>query len=146
MSDSLVFRCPSCGGLNRVHADRLADGPTCGRCKTTLETSGAPIHVTDAELDKLVASSPVPVLVDFYADWCGPCRMIAPSLETIGREQAGRLVIAKVDTERHQRVAGRLGVRGIPALFLFRGGDVVDQQAGALPLGALRQWVGRHVA
>lgn len=107
--------------------------------------SGSPVHLDDTQLDALVASSPVPVLVDFYADWCGPCRMIAPSLEQIGRENAGKLVIVKIDTEKHQRTAGRLSVQGIPALFLFNDGKVVDQKAGALPLAALRSWVGQHI-
>jgi thioredoxin 2 len=141
MSESLVFRCPSCGGLNRVQPERLASGPTCGRCKTELDVSGAPVHLSDDQLARLVAKSPVPVLVDFYADWCGPCRAIAPSLEKLGREHAGRLVVAKIDTERHQRTAQELSVRGIPALFLYRGGRVIDQKAGALSLPALRSWV-----
>lgn len=140
-----MFRCPKCGGANRVLVEKKGLNPTCGRCKSLLDVSGDPVHLDDAQLDALLAASPVPVLVDFYADWCGPCRMIAPSLEQIGRENAGKLVIVKVDTEKHQKTAGRLGVQGIPALFVFNGGAVVDQKAGALPLNALRSWVGQHV-
>ena len=145
MAQAQVFRCGTCGGVNRVAPERVAQGPKCGRCKSVLDLSGHPIHLTDAELDRLVAKCPVPVLVDFYADWCGPCRAIAPSLEKLGHEHAGRLLVVKIDTERDKRVAARLGVRGIPALFLFRDGHVVDQQAGALGLAALRDWVSRFV-
>jgi thioredoxin 2 len=132
--DALVFVCPSCLGINRVRADRLDSGPTCGRCHTPLDTSGAPLHVSDDALDKLVQKSPVPVLVDFYADWCGPCRALAPTLETFAKRHAGEVVVAKVDTERFARNAQRLGVRGIPAVFLFAGGQKVADAAGLRPL------------
>lgn len=140
MSD-LLFRCASCGGVNRVDAERLHKAPTCGRCKASLDASGDPVHLDDDGLEALVANSPVPVLVDFYADWCAPCRAVAPAIATIAKESRGRLVVAKVDTDRHARVASRLGVRGIPAFFVFAGGKVVGQRAGAMPLGAMRQWV-----
>src|SRR5688572_26327251 len=131
MSDPLVFRCTACGGVNRVDAARVAKGPSCGRCKAALDTSGAPIHLDDAQLDALIGASPVPVLVDFYADWCAPCRAIAPSVAAVGQENRGRMLVVKVDTERHGRMAGRLGVQGIPALFVFQGGRVAGQKAGA---------------
>jgi thioredoxin 2 len=143
--ETLVVRCAACGGLNRVKAERLADSPACGRCQAALDTSGRPVHLDDDALQRLVASSPVPVLVDFYADWCGPCRALAPSLEQLGKENAGKLLVVKVDTEKYKQTANQLGVSGIPALFVYRGGQVVDRQAGALPLGSLRQWVARHL-
>jgi thioredoxin 1 len=104
------------------------------------------VHLDDDAVERLIRSSPVPVLVDFYADWCGPCRALAPSLETLAQERSGELMVVKVDTERHQRLAGQLGVRGIPALYLYQGGKVVAQQSGALPLPALRQWVSGSVS
>ena len=140
-SDPLVFRCPSCGRLNRVPEARLAGGPTCGACKASLDVSGAPAHLDDAGLQRLVAKSPVPVLVDFYADWCAPCKMLAPTLKELGQRHRGRLFVVKVDTDRHQQEASKLGVRGIPAIYLYRGGRVVDQRTGVQPLAELERMV-----
>ena len=145
MSELRYFRCPSCGGVNRLSADRLTEGPKCGRCKAALDLSGQPQHLDDAALEALIKASPTPVLVDFYADWCGPCRSLAPTLEQLGHGQAGQLVIAKIDTERNQRFASSLGVKGIPALFLFKGGKVVTQTTGAQPLGALQRWMAPYL-
>ena len=135
-----TFRCPVCGRFNRVQPGRA--GPSCGACQAALDVSGAPIHLDDDGLQRLVQHSPVPVLVDFYADWCAPCRSLAPSLVELGRRHAGRLLVAKVDTDKHPRTAGQLGVRGIPALYLYQGGRVVDQRAGAVPLSELEGMVG----
>lgn len=140
-----TFSCPGCGRLNRVRSDKLEDGPKCGHCKAALDTSGRPILVTDAGLDALLRSSPVPVLVDFYADWCGPCRALAPTLKELGAKHAGQLIVAKIDTQRDQRHAQRLGVQGIPALYLFKGGEVVDQATGMRPLGFWEQMVRPHL-
>ena len=138
-----VFRCASCGGVNRVDPGRV--GPKCGRCGNVLAVDGSPVVLTDDELDRLVQSSPVPVLVDFYADWCQPCRSIAPLLEQLGKRHAGKLIVAKIDTERQQRTASRLGVEGIPAVYLFRGGKPVDQRVGALPYPEWEKLVAPHL-
>ena len=146
MGDLRHFRCTSCGGLNRVPAERLDSGPRCGRCKAPLDLSGEPQHLDDAGAQTLLDQSPVPVLIDFYADWCGPCRALAPTLRTLARQQAGKLVVIKVNTDRDQRLAGSLGVRGIPALYLYKGGRPVDQITGARPLSELSRWVAPHLA
>ncbi|TNE91115.1 MAG: thioredoxin [Deltaproteobacteria bacterium] len=142
MSQRIHLACPGCARLNRVPEDKL-DGATCGACKAPLKAG--PVHVDDAGLDRLLRSSPVPVLIDFYADWCGPCRMLAPHLETLAAAHRGELIIVKVDTERHQRHASQLGVQGIPALYLAKNGQIVDQAAGFRPAPALEQWVRPHL-
>lgn len=139
-----AYRCSSCGGLNRVDPARAA--PRCGRCHAALPTDGHPHDLTDDELERLVRSSPVPVLVDFYADWCGPCQVLGPILSDLATRHRGELIVAKVDTERNPRVAGALGVQGIPAVFLYEGGRVVDQATGLRPLEAWEQMVRPHLA
>lgn len=145
-ADSLAFRCPSCGRINRVRAERLDAAPTCGACHARLDTSGAPLHLDDDGLQRLVAASPVPVLVDFYADWCAPCRVQAPALQQLGQRHRGALFVVKVDTDRHPRTASQLGVRGIPALYLYRGGRVVDQRTGVQGPAELERMIGGHRA
>jgi thioredoxin 2 len=131
----LVFRCDACGGINRVDAARIATA-RCGRCQQHLRTDGHAHHVSDDELAALVRSSPVPVLVDFWAEWCQPCQVLGPILEDLGQRHTGRLIVAKVDTEAHQRTAAELGVQGIPAVFLYRDGKIVDKATGLRPLPA----------
>lgn len=128
----LYFRCAACGGINRVPSKRLAGGPTCGRCKAILALEPGPVDVDDAGLAKLVRQSPVPVLVDFWAPWCPPCRAVAPHLVELAKRKAGRLIVAKIDTQQHPNTAAHLHVRAIPTLAVYKGGEVVRQQAGAL--------------
>jgi thioredoxin 2 len=131
LSDALVFRCSSCGGLVRLPADRLGAGPKCGRCKAPLDLKAHPAEVDDDALDRLIASSPVPVLVDFWATWCGPCRAVAPHLEALAARHAGRLVVVKIDVDRHPRTAGKLGVTSIPTLAVWQGGRLQKAEPGA---------------
>ena len=145
MTDPRFFVCDACGGINRIPAAKLASKPTCGRCHAALPVAGAPVHVSDDELAALVRRSPVPVLVDFYADWCGPCRALAPVLDELGRKRAGQLIVAKVDTQRHPRTAAQLGVQGIPAVFLYRDGQVVSDASGLRPLAAYEAMVAPHL-
>ncbi len=104
MADSPVFRCPSCSGLNRVRPDRTDDHPNCGRCKAVLDLEAHPVEVDDAALTRLVASALVPVLVDSWAPWCGPCRALAPHLETLAKKHAGKLIVTKVNTDQHKQL------------------------------------------
>lgn len=138
----LVFRCGACGGINRVAPDRLQDGPRCGRCQSALPLDGHPVEVSDELLGRLIQSAPVPVLVDFFATWCGPCKMVAPFVEQLAAERAGRLIVVKVDTDRHPHTFAQLGGRGVPTFALFQGGEPVRVQAGAMPLPGLRAFVG----
>lgn len=138
---SLTFSCPSCGGLNRLPEARVSEAPRCGRCQTPLDVSGAPVVVDDAALTRLTRSSPVPVLVDFWAPWCGPCRMVAPHLEALGKRYAGKLIVAKINVDDHKAVAGSLGVQSIPTLAVWSGGELKLKEAGARTGPALDAFV-----
>lgn len=146
MIEPRFFRCSRCLGINRIPAEKIGQQPSCGRCKEALPMDGAPLHLDDAGLERLIRSSPVPVLVDFYADWCGPCRALAPMLDDLARRHAGELFVVKIDTTVHKRTAAQLQVRGIPAMFLFHQGKLKDQVSGLVPMGALEQLVRPHLA
>ncbi|MCB9666357.1 MAG: thiol reductase thioredoxin [Alphaproteobacteria bacterium] len=144
MSTPLVLPCTACGALNRVPAERLAAGPTCGRCHGPLRAD-APVEVDDDRLERLVKASTVPVLVDFWAPWCGPCRMVAPHLEALARQEQGRLIVAKINVDHHTRVAGQLGVQGIPTLAVYRGGRLERSESGARTGPALHAFVAPYL-
>lgn len=133
----LTIRCASCGKWNRIRADRAGNGPKCGSCGTAIPLDH-PIHLDDESFDRVIAETDVPVLVDFYADWCGPCKMMAPSVDTLARESVGRALVAKLDTDAAQRTAARFQIRGIPTLIVFDHGREVKRETGAVPLSALR--------
>ncbi len=143
MTDAAIARtaivpCTVCGQLNRVDLARVGQHPRCASCKTAF-TLDAPLVVTDATFDKVVGGSSVPVIVDFYADWCGPCRMMAPVFAELARRQVGRALVAKVDTDANPQVAMRFGIRSIPTLILFRNGKEAARQVGAVPMAALER-------
>ncbi len=140
-ADLRYFRCASCGAINRIPAERIADGPTCGRCRRAIDTSARPADVSDAAARATIRGAPTPVLLDFWAPWCGPCRAVAPQLEQLAARRAGRLIVLKLNTEQHQQLASELGVRAIPTLALYRGGRLVARQAGALMGAALERFV-----
>jgi thioredoxin 2 len=141
MASPLVFRCPRCGAFNRIPLLVPGRQAVCGRCKADLDTSGVAAHANLSGVEAAVASSPAPVLVDFWAPWCAPCRAFAPILERFAREQAGSLVVLKLDTEAHPEAGPRFGIQAIPTLVLFRDGREVERVSGALPLDELRRFV-----
>ncbi|CAN5524074.1 thioredoxin TrxC [soil metagenome] len=127
-----TVRCPFCGKLNRVDLARAQDRPKCGECSKPILLD-RPITVTDQDLDRVVQDAEVPVLVDFYADWCGPCKTMAPLLDELARSRIGEVLVTKLDTERNPGMASRFGIRGIPTLIAFRGGREVAREVGAVP-------------
>jgi thioredoxin 2 len=129
---ALEITCSGCGATNRVPVDRLKQRPVCGRCKDPLALD-RPFAVSDATFDGLVGASALPVLVDFWAPWCGPCRTVAPELEQIARDRQGELLVAKLNSDENPRVSNRYGIRSIPTLALFRGGQEVKRLMGAMP-------------
>ena len=139
----MIRACPSCGAKNRISPARLDRRAKCGKCQTPLLPLDAPQTIASTEqFDELVREASLPVLVDFWADWCGPCRMVAPELEKLARAKAGDVVVAKVDTEALPGVAGRFGIRSIPTMILFRGGQEVKRVTGAMPANAIADAMG----
>ena len=137
MSETLVIRCPACGVANRVPRDKVDKGlePVCGRCKTPLPVSidTRPVTVTDATFSTEVERSPMPVLVDAWAAWCGPCKMIAPVIDELAAEMAGRVRVAKLNVDENPMTASRYNLRSIPTLLLFKGGREADRIVGVHP-------------
>ncbi|WP_375055998.1 thioredoxin TrxC [Zobellella sp. DQSA1] len=134
--------CPACGAKNRVPTMRLQQSPQCGKCKASL-LPGAPLELDGPRLERLLAHETLPLVVDFWAPWCGPCKMMAPVFAAAATETElqGRLRLAKLDTESHQTAAARFGIRSIPTLIAFSGGQELARQSGALSAGQLRQWL-----
>lgn len=135
MAAVLLIRCANCGAENRVPEEKLKQGlaPVCGRCKMPLSVASEPIAVTDATFSAEVECSAVPVLVDMWAPWCGPCRMLSPIIEQLAREMAGRVRVARLNVDENRATAQRLNVQGIPALLVFKGGREVDRTLGVQP-------------
>ena len=140
MSEPLIVVCPHCHSPNRVPPDRLTDGGTCGKCKGRLFI-GAPLELDAASFDKHTGRSELPVVVDFWAPWCGPCRSMAPAFAQAAAELEPRYRLAKVNTEDHQDLAARFNIRSIPTLAIFRGGQELVRQSGALDASGLKRWI-----
>lgn len=141
----LIVACPNCGQRNRLPYERLAERPRCPKCRAELSSPGAPVEVDDeAAFNEMIARSSLPVLVDFWAPWCGPCKMVAPEVAKVAAEGAGRWLVVKLNTEELPNPAQRFRVSSIPLFVLFQSGREVARQAGALPAAALRQFIQQH--
>jgi thioredoxin 2 len=138
--DKLLLACPRCLTANRVPRARLGEDPKCGKCGAPL-LDGKPVALDDATFEPFVSRSELPVVVDFWAAWCGPCRMMAPAFEQAAGELKTRVRFAKLDTENAQGVAARFGIRSIPTMILFRGGREAGRVSGAMDARAIRAWL-----
>ena len=138
----IVVPCPSCAQKNRLTYERLGDAVRCAKCKTLLPPPGSPIEVTSSpHFDQLVARAALPVVVDYWAPWCGPCRMVAPELEKVAARHAGRYLVVKVNTEELGALGERFRIRSIPTMAVFAGGREIGRTSGARPAGDIEAFV-----
>lgn len=147
MDEALLFRCPSCAAMNRVPASKLRDGrqPVCGKCKTSLPVDH-PLVVTDTSFARDVGQSSLPVLLDLWADWCGPCRYIAPTVNELAREMAGRVRVAKLNIDENPVTPARYQVQSIPTLLLIKDGAEVDRLIGVRSKAEIVGWLERALS
>ena len=140
----LTLRCQFCETWNRIDASRAGDQPKCGKCGTPMRLD-RPVKLDDDTFRRTVDESQIPVLVDFYADWCGPCKMMAPFVDQLAAQYVGKALVAKVNTDHSQRAAAPFNIRGIPTTIIFRKGQPVAQKAGAMPRAGLEELLKPHL-
>ena len=137
----MILACQACGQKNRVKAANLASRVRCGTCKTDIAPLTHPLDADGETFDEVIRDATVPVLVDFWAGWCAPCRMAAPEVQKVAEQSSGRAVVLKVDTDRHPEVSERFGVRGIPNIVVLKNGRTVFQQSGVVPATEMLRWL-----
>ena len=140
----MIIMCPHCGGLNRVPDDKLNSNPTCGKCKQPLFT-GQPVEMSGDQFIRALQKTDQPLVVDFWAPWCGPCKMFAPTFAQAAAQIEPRARFVKINTETEQQVAAQFGIRSIPTLAIFKNGQEVNRISGALSLPQFTQWVNQHI-
>ena len=138
----VTLPCPLCGKLNRLDLERRDSGPKCAECGRPFLVD-RPVRLSDADFDRVISDAEVPVLVDFYADWCGPCKVMAPVLDELAHARQGKVVVAKLDTDRNPASAQRFDIRGIPTLIVFRNGEESARQTGAAPRAVIESLLDR---
>ena len=142
----VIVQCPSCGRSNRLAFAALGKAARCGRCKAALSAPAAPIEIEDAAaFDAAVSTSALPLVVDFWAPWCGPCRMVAPELERVARATAGRYLVLKVNTDVHESIGARFRIQSIPTLAVIADGREIDRTAGVRPAADIQAFVDRAI-
>jgi len=144
MNDTLHIVCPACASINLLPSTRLTQGPRCGKCKNML-FSGHPVELTSGTFERHISRSDIPVVVDFWAAWCGPCKMMAPAFAQAATQLEPRVRLAKLNTEQEQAIAQQFGIRSIPTLAIFRGGREIARRSGALDINSLISWVQAHI-
>lgn len=145
MSTTTNIVCPACTSVNRIPSDRLHDKPRCGKCSGQIFLR-KPLDLTSQSFYKYINNNEIPVVVDFWASWCGPCKMMAPAFEKAAGALEPNVSLAKLNTEKEQQIAARFDIRSIPTMILFKGGKEVARQSGAMMGGKIEQWVNSHLS